>query len=121
MCAYDVQHIFIQTVIMKFSKLAREIYGHYTDQIEPYGMDECWLDVTGSGCMGTGFEIADEIRRTVKFELRLTISAGVSFNKIFAKLGSDMKKPDAITCIEADPLCQHGLSSDGQRAKQRGS
>ncbi len=74
----------------------------YTDQIEPYGMDECWLDVTGSGCMGTGFEIADEIRRTVKFELGLTISAGVSFNKIFAKLGSDMKKPDAITCIEAD-------------------
>ncbi len=65
-------------------------------------MDECWLDVTGSGCMGTGFEIADEIRRTVKFELGLTISAGVSFNKIFAKLGSDMKKPDAITCIEAD-------------------
>ena len=50
---------------MKFSKLAREIYGRYTDQIEPYGMDECWLDVTGSGCMGTGFEIADEIRRTV--------------------------------------------------------
>ena len=87
---------------MKFSKLAREIYGRYTDQIEPYGMDECWLDVTGSGCMGTGFEIADEIRRTVKFELGLTISAGVSFNKIFAKLGSDMKKPDAITCIEAD-------------------
>ena len=87
---------------MKFSKLARGIYGRYTDQIEPYGMDECWLDVTGSGCMGTGFEIADEIRRTVKFELGLTISAGVSFNKIFAKLGSDMKKPDAITCIEAD-------------------
>ena len=43
---------------MKFSKLAREIYGRYTDQIEPYGMDECWLDVTGSGCMGTGVEIA---------------------------------------------------------------
>ena len=87
---------------MKFSKLARGIYGRYTDQIEPYGMDECWLDVTGSGCMGTGFEIADEIRRTVKFELGLTISAGVSFNKIFAKLGSDMKKPDAITYIDAD-------------------
>ncbi len=87
---------------MKFSKLAREIYGRYTDLIEPYGMDECWLDVSGSGCKGTGFEIADEIRRTIKFELGLTISAGVSFNKIFAKLGSDMKKPDAITCIEAD-------------------
>ncbi|MDO5401340.1 MAG: DNA polymerase IV [Eubacteriales bacterium] len=87
---------------MKFSKLAREIYSRYTDQIEPYGMDECWLDVTGSSMMGTGFEIADEIRRTIKFELGLTISAGVSFNKIFAKLGSDLKKPDAITCIEKE-------------------
>lgn len=87
---------------MKFSKLAREIYSRYTDQVEPYGMDECWLDVTGSRCMGSGFEIADEIRRTVKYELGLTISAGVSFNKIFAKLGSDMKKPDAVTCIDRE-------------------
>lgn len=87
---------------MKFSRLAREIYGRYTDRIEPYGMDECWLDVTGSSYKGTGPEIADEIRRTIKFELGLTISVGVSFNKIFAKLGSDMKKPDAITCIEED-------------------
>lgn len=85
---------------MKFSQKVREIYGRYTDLIEPFGMDECWLDVTGSRTMGTGFEIADEIRRTIKFELGLTISAGVSFNKIFAKLGSDMKKPDAITCID---------------------
>ena len=84
---------------MKFSRKAREIYGRYTDLIEPYGMDECWLDVTGSRTMGNGFEIADEIRRTITFELGLTISAGVSFNKIFAKLGSDMKKPDAVTCI----------------------
>ena len=84
---------------MKYSRLARNIYERYTDQVEPYGMDECFLDVTGSGIFGTGFEIADEIRKTVKFELGLTISAGVSFNKIFAKLGSDMKKPDAITCI----------------------
>ena len=87
---------------MKFSKLAREIYGRYTDQIEPYGMDECWLDVTGSRTLGSGAEIADEIRETIKFELGLTISVGVSFNKIFAKLGSDMKKPDAVTCIERE-------------------
>lgn len=87
---------------MKFSKLAREIYNRYTDMVEPYGMDECWLDVTGSRYLGSGFEIADEIRKTVKFELGLTISAGVSFNKIFAKLGSDMKKPDAVTCIDRD-------------------
>ena len=87
---------------MKFSKLAREIYGRYTDQIEPYGMDECWLDVTGSRTLGSGVEIANEIRETIKFELGLTISVGVSFNKIFAKLGSDMKKPDAVTCIERE-------------------
>ena len=84
---------------MKFSRLARAIYARYTDQIEAYGMDECWLDVTGSRAMGSGMEIADEIRKTIKFELGLTISAGVSFNKIFAKLGSDLKKPDAVTCI----------------------
>lgn len=87
---------------MKFSKLAREIYGRYTDQVEPYGMDECWLDVTGSACFGTGYEIAEEIRKTVQFELGLTVSVGVSFNKIFAKLGSDYKKPDAVTCISRE-------------------
>ncbi len=83
----------------KFSALAREIYGRYTDQVEPYGLDECWLDVTGSGLFGTGPEIAEEIRETIKRELGLTISVGVSFNKVFAKLGSDMKKPDAVTII----------------------
>ncbi|NLE12946.1 MAG: DNA polymerase IV [Clostridiales bacterium] len=83
----------------RFAKLAREIYSRYTDMIEPYGMDECWLDVTGSALMGSGYEIAEEIRRTVKEELGLTVSAGVSFNKVFAKLGSDLKKPDAVTCI----------------------
>lgn len=87
---------------LKYSKLARQIYADYTDQIEPYGMDECWLDVTGSGVMGNGEEIANTIRERIKFELGLTISAGVSFNKIFAKLGSDMKKPDAVTVIPQD-------------------
>lgn len=81
------------------SKHAREIYGCYTDQVEPFGMDECWLDVTASRTMGTGLEIAEEIRERIKRELGLTISVGVSFNKIFAKLGSDLKKPDAVTCI----------------------
>ena len=88
---------------MKFSKAAREIYEHYTDQVEPFGMDECWLDVTGSTrIMGNGEKIANEIRERIKFELGLTISAGVSFNKIFAKLGSDVKKPDAVTVIPQD-------------------
>ena len=85
---------------LKYSKLARDVYADYTDQIEPYGMDECWLDVTGSvGIMGSGEKIANEIRERMKFELGLSISAGVSYNKIFAKLGSDMKKPDATTLI----------------------
>ena len=85
---------------MSFSKSAREIYEQYTDQVEPFGMDECWLDCTGSTKMfGNGEKIAHEIRERIKKELGLTISVGVSFNKIFAKLGSDMKKPDAVTVI----------------------
>lgn len=88
---------------MKYSKLAREIYGRYTDLIEPFGMDEVWIDVTGSEtAVGTPIYIAEEIRKTIKYELGLTVSIGVSFNKIFAKLGSDMKKPDAITVIDKD-------------------
>lgn len=84
---------------MKFSHLAREIYGRYTDMIEPFGLDECWLDVTGSRYFGDGEKIAYEIKEAVKSELGLTVSVGVSFNKVFAKLGSDMKKPDAVTVI----------------------
>ena len=84
---------------LKYSKLAHDIYYRYTDLVEPFGMDECWLDVTGSNVFGSGMEIAEEIRQAVKDELGLTVSIGVSFNKIFAKLGSDMKKPDAITEI----------------------
>ena len=86
---------------IKYSKLARSVYSRYTDQVEPYGMDECFLDVTASQVLyGSGKEIADQIRCRMKNELGLTVSIGISFNKIFAKLGSDMKKPDAITSIE---------------------
>ena len=85
---------------LKFSSLAREIYLRFTDMVEPYGMDECWLDVTGSSIYGNGEEIAEKIRQTIKYELGLTVSIGVSFNKIFAKLGSDLKKPDAITVLK---------------------
>ncbi len=87
----------------RYSKRAREIYYRFTDMVEPFGMDECWLDVTASVALfGSGEEIAEMIRRTVKRELGLTISIGVSFNKIFAKLGSDLKKPDAITVIRRE-------------------
>lgn len=83
-----------------FSGAAREIYTSYTNQVEPFGLDECWLDVTGStGLFGDGPTIADSIRARIRQELGLTVSVGVSFNKVFAKLGSDMKKPDATTVI----------------------
>ncbi|NLM51008.1 MAG: DNA polymerase IV [Clostridiaceae bacterium] len=83
-----------------FSKMAREIYEDYTDMIEPFGLDECWLDVTGSTHLfGDGKKIADEIRERIKREMGITASIGVSYNKIFAKLGSDIKKPDATTVI----------------------
>lgn len=85
---------------LRYSRLARKIYERYTNLIEPFGMDECWLDISGTRRLfGAPEKVADEIRRTVKEELGLTISVGVSFNKVFAKLGSDMKKPDAVTVI----------------------
>ncbi len=88
---------------LRFSRLARKILYDYTDQIEAFGLDENWADVTGSlGLFDTGYDIAEEIRQRVKDELGVTVSIGVSFNKIFAKLGSDLKKPDAITMIPAD-------------------
>ena len=87
----------------KYSKIVQDIYARYTNQIEPFGMDECWLDVTGSTrIFGSGVSIAHQIRKTVKEETGLTVSVGVSFNKIFAKLGSDLKKPDAVTVITKD-------------------
>lgn len=84
----------------RYSRKAQEIYARYTDLVEPFGIDECWLDVTGSTLLfGSGEEIANKIRRDIKRELGITISVGVSFNKVFAKLGSDLKKPDAVTVI----------------------
>lgn len=85
---------------LRFAQMARKIYGDYTDLIEPFGIDEAWLDVTGSTRLfGTGQQIADEIRARIFREMGVTASVGVSWNKIFAKLGSDMKKPDATTVI----------------------
>lgn len=85
---------------IRFSRMAHEIYEDYTDQIEPFGLDENWLDVTGSvGLFGDPMSIAKEISERIKFELGITASIGVSDNKITAKLGSDYKKPDAITYI----------------------
>ena len=92
----------------EYSKKVNAIYDRFTDLIEPFGIDESWLDVTGSLHLfgGDAKTLADRIRNTVREELGLSISVGVSFNKIFAKLGSDYKKPDATTVISRDNFRQ---------------
>lgn len=90
----------------KYSNLSKQvsaIYKEYTPYVESFGLDECWLDVTDTlNMFGGGYEIAEEIRNRIKTEIGLTVSIGVSFSKIFAKLGSDMKKPDAVTVISRE-------------------
>lgn len=85
---------------VRYSRMMRQIYAEYSNQIEPFGLDESWLDVSGSPM--DGVEIASHLRRRAREELGITLSIGVSFNKIFAKLGSDLHKPDATTVITAD-------------------
>ena len=110
----------------RFSKRVNEIYARYTDVIEPFGIDESWLDVTASQrFFGTGEQIAEKIRMQVKEEIGITVSIGVSFNKVFAKLGSDYKKPDAITVISEEnfkeivyPLPAGALLFVGKKTEQ---
>ncbi len=85
---------------LRFSRMMREIYRSYTDRVEPFGLDESWLDVSDSALSGA--EIAARIRRRAKEELGITVSVGISFNKVFAKLASDIRKPDATTLITPD-------------------
>lgn len=87
---------------LKYSNLTKSIYKRYTDKVEPFGMDECWVDLRGSYGRENGPEVADELRWVIHEELGMTVSIGVSFTKIFAKLGSDMKKPDAVTVISEE-------------------
>ena len=92
---------------VRFSKMLNDIYAEYTDCVEPFGIDESWLDVTASRrFLGSGEDIAEAIRIRVKEEIGVTVSIGVSFNKVFAKLASDYKKPDAITIISKDNFRQ---------------
>lgn len=86
----------------KYTAMVRKIYAEYTDLCEPFGMDECWLDITGCIACPDPVKTANEIRNRVKDEIGITVSIGVSWNKIFAKLGSDYKKPDAITVIDKE-------------------
>ena len=87
----------------RYSERVREIYGRFTEKIEECSIDECALDVTESTYLfGSGEEIAQKIRALVKEELHVTVSIGVSFNKIYAKLASELKKPDAVTVISQE-------------------
>ena len=87
----------------RYSRLVREIYGRYTDKIEECSIDECALDMTESTFLfGDGRTIAERIRKEVKAELGVTVSVGVSFNKVFAKLASELKKPDAVTVVSEE-------------------
>ncbi len=83
-----------------FSNKVRKIYKEYTDLVESFGLDECWLDITANNKgLRYGYKMASEIKKRIKSEIGLTVSIGVSYNKVFAKLGSDYKKPDAITVV----------------------
>lgn len=85
---------------LEISRLAQALYGDFTDRQEPFGLDESWLDITGCHAHKEGYLAAEEIRRRMKKELGLTVSVGVSWNKPFAKLGSDYRKPDAVTVLD---------------------
>lgn len=87
----------------EYSRRVNKIYEQYTDLVEPFGIDESWLDVTGSlNLFGSGFAIAEQLRKRIWEEVGVTISVGVSFNKVFAKLGSDYRKPNATTLISRE-------------------
>lgn len=92
---------------VRFGKKMRRLYEEYSDRVESFGLDEAWIDLTNPGVtIEDGERVAQEIRCRVKEELGITVSVGVSFNKIFAKLGSDMRKPDAVTVIPQETFPQ---------------
>mgnify|MGYP001766977275 CR=1 FL=1 len=112
---------------IKFSEIVREIYYRYTGNIEPFGIDEAWLDISQHGKdIRYGAEVAHELKEVIKSETKLTVSIGVSFSKVFAKLGSDYKKPDAVTVISREnykdlvwPLPAEDLIYVGRATKQK--
>lgn len=111
----------------EYSQALRDIYEKYTDKVESFGIDECWLDVTDTlKFFGDKQSLADKIRAEVKQTLGITISVGVSFGKLFAKLGSDLKKPDATTIIDRQnfkkiiyPLPVNSIIGIGKKLKDR--
>jgi DNA polymerase-4 len=88
---------------MYYTEKVKDIYREYTDKVESYGLDEAWIDLTNSTALyGNGEEIARTIQKRVYDEIGLTVSIGVSYNKIFAKLGSDLIKPSGLVVITKD-------------------
>ena len=112
---------------MEYSRRLRKLYEEYTDRVEAFGLDESWLDISQpSFTIADGERLANEIRRRVRKELEITVSVGVSFNKVFAKLGSDMKKPDGTTVIRRDnfrkivwPLAARDLLYVGPKTERK--
>lgn len=109
----------------QMSMRLRKLFYEYTDCVEPFGLDEAWLDITHSP-RNDGFAMAEEIRRRVREEMDITVSVGVAFSKVFAKLGSDIKKPDATTVITPEnvrelvwPLKARELLYVGPATEQR--
>lgn len=111
----------------EYSRIINDIYASYTDLVEPFGIDESWLDISGSWQLfgQNPFQVAERLRNEVKEKTGLTISIGISFNKVFAKLGSDYKKPDATTEITREnykdilwPLPAGDMLFVGQKARQ---
>ena len=91
------------TLYIRFSAKVRQLYEEYADRVEFFGLDEVWIDVSHPGVtINDGERIANEIRNRSKYELGITVSVGVPFNKMFAKLESDIKKSDAVTVIPSD-------------------
>jgi DNA polymerase-4 len=115
------------SLYLHFSQMLRSLYEEYTDHVEAFGLDECWLDMTQPGLTLEGaVGLADELRRRVREEMGITVSVGVSYNKVFAKLASDLKKPDATTLITPGnyrervwPLPVESLLFVGPRTKRK--
>ena len=105
---------------VRFSRLVREILLEYTNQLEPFGIDECWIDVTGSeGLFGRSETLAKEIQQRIWKELGITVSIGASWNKVTAKLGSDYRKPHGLTMLSKSKLQGNCLSAAGIRPALR--
>lgn len=106
----------------EFSVLARQIYLRYTDLVEPFSIDECWLDVTGSTLLfGSGEEIAQKISADMQNELGITVSVGVSFCKFLSKLSSDINKPNGIFSANRGDYKEKALSApcNGAHGRRR--